>query len=363
MEMSRSFEKRTESLVSEKCGDDQFSGVVSLYGDGQQLFGLACGLANRTWKIPNRLDTRFRIASLSKIFTAVSILQLVEQRLIGLDDGVTGLLGLEDTKLPEDVTIYHLLTMTAGIADWFDESGDWEKEWDTLIRKYPIYLFRENEDYLPLFINQDPIDKVGFRHHYNGASYILLGLIIEEVTRQSYFDAIRQNIFARAGMSQSDFLALDFVDDNVAEGYIPLKDENDKIVGWKRNIYSTTPEAAADGGATSTAADLVRFAKALRDGVLLTPEMTSKMLTPAVLQFPDKHRGYTWKYGLGLMFLVNDLNQVVRYGHTGEEDGVSCRLYNYPRLNLDLVLLGNQSWCAGKLAWDIHDLIISDWSE
>jgi hypothetical protein len=83
------------------------------------------------------------------------------------------------------------------------------------------------------------------------------------------------------------------------------------------------------------------------------------MLSPRVLQFPDKHRGYTWKYGYATMFLVDEKNRIVRYGLTGEEDGVSCRFYSYPGLDIDLVILGNLSWSSGDLAWDIHDMLVS----
>ena len=82
------------------------------------------------------------------------------------------------------------------------------------------------------------------------------------------------------------------------------------------------------------------------------------MLTPRVLERAERLRGYTWKYGYGSFFLLNDSDEIVRWGHTGEEDGVSCRLYYYPRENLDVILLGNQSWCAGTFAWEIHDLIL-----
>jgi CubicO group peptidase (beta-lactamase class C family) len=247
--------------------------------------------------------------------------------------------------------------MTSGIADWFDESGDWEANWEALCRDHPIYLFRRNQDYLPLFVNQAPVAPVGETHQYNGAGYILLGILIEKLSGSSYFDTIRGHVFAPAGMFRSDFLALDGVDEEVAEGYIPITDEDENITGWKRNIYSTTPEAAADGGASSTAVDVVRFSQALRDGRLLSREMTQEMLAPRVLQTHERIRGYTWKYGYANIFLLDDDGQVVRWGHTGEEDGVSCRLYYYPQENIDVVILGNQSWCAGSLGWEIHDLI------
>jgi CubicO group peptidase (beta-lactamase class C family) len=183
-------------------------------------------------------------------------------------------------------------------------------------------------------------------------------LIIEKVAGMAYFDYVREHVFAKAGMNRSDFLALDGVYDEVAEGHIPITDAHENVVGWKKNVYSTTPEAAADGGATSTAGDLTRFSQALRQGSLLSSSMTEEILTPKVQQNAKRFRGYTWMYGYGNVFILDDTDQIVRYGHTGEEDGVSCRLYYYPEQNLDVVILANQSWSAGDLAWEIHDLII-----
>jgi CubicO group peptidase (beta-lactamase class C family) len=293
----------------------------------------------------------------SKLFTAVAILQLIEANKLSLNASVVDVLGLENTTIPKEATVWHMLTMTSGIADWFEESGDWEATWAALCREHPIYLFRRDEDYLPLFANNTPNFPVGEKHQYNGAGYMLLGLIIEKLSGLSYFDFIRQHILEKAQMSRSDFVSLDGVSEEVAEGYIPVE-KDDKVIGWKRNIYSTTPEGAADGGATSTVDDLIRFSRALRGGLLLSEKFTQEMLTPKVLERAEKLRGCTSKYGYANYFLVDDSNQIVRWGHTGEEDGVSCRLYYYPTENLDVIILGNQSWCAGSVAWEIHDLIM-----
>jgi CubicO group peptidase (beta-lactamase class C family) len=345
--MTPSFADRLHNLLLSKSRDEQFSGVVFVKRDEEELFKEAYGFANRSWNISNAVDTRFRIASVSKLFTAVAVLQLIEHGKLSLDTRIVECLDLENTAISAEATVWHMLTMTSGIADWFEESGDWEETWAALCREHPIYMFRRNADYL------------GEKHQYNGAGYILLGLVIEKLSGISYFDYVRQHIFKRAGMTQSDFLALDAVDANVAEGYIPIVGSEDKITGWKKNIYSTTPEAAADGGATSTADDLTRFSRALRAGRLLSPAWTHELLTPKVMEREERFKGYTWKYGYGNFFLLDDSDRTVRWGHTGEEDGVSCRLYHYPAQQIDVVILGNQSWCAGKLAWEIHDLILA----
>lgn len=357
----------TESLsqlLAER--EEQFSGVLLIqHGDGA-IFRAACGLASRAWGAPNRPETRFRIASISKMFTAVSVLQLIDANRLALDTRLAEHLDLSGTTIPDEVTVFHLLTMTAGIADWFEESGDWEANWEMLRRTHPLYLLRRNRDYLPLFSQKPPLHAVGSGHRYSNASYILLGLLIEQLTSMDYFEYVRQNIFAPAGMNDSDFLALDGMDADVAEGYIPppdgAKDGAKDGAGWRRNIYMTTPEGAADGGATSTAADLVRFSRALRGGQLLPPALTDAMLTPQVSESDEKFRGYTWMYGFGNYFLLDEAGATVRWGHTGEEEGVSCRFYHYPQPGLDVVILGNHSGCAGALGWEVHDLIMSNHS-
>jgi CubicO group peptidase (beta-lactamase class C family) len=352
------FSERLNQLLLDSSHEERFSGVVLIQRNDDTLFEAVYGYANRSWKVKNRVDTRFRIGSISKMFTAVAVLHLIDEGKLKLDTSVIEILDLGNTKIPKEATVYHMLTMTSGIADWFDESGNWEEEWADLCRKHPIYLFRRNEDYLPLFVGEAPVTPVGEKHQYNGAGYILLGLAIERLSGVSYFDYVQRHIFGSAQMLRSGFVALDDVYDEVAEGYIPITDETENIIGWKKNIYSTTPEAAADGGATSTAVDLVKFSQALRKGLLLSTEMTQEMLAPKVVANEELVRGYTWKYGYGNYFILDQDEQIVRWGHTGEEDGVSCRLYYYPKQNLDVVILANQSWCAGSLGWKIHDQLL-----
>lgn len=351
--------EKIDTLLLKASHGEEFSGVVTVQREGERIFESAYGLANRSWGIPNKLDTRFRIASVSKMFTAVAVLQLIEEGKLNLETPVAEYLGFENSTISADVTIYHLLTMTSGIADWFDESGNWEEDWAALCREHPLYLFRRHEDYLPLFINEEPVFPVGEKHHYNGAGYILLGLVIEKAADLCYGDYVDRFIFEPAGMDRSGFPALDDPAPEIAEGYLPHKDENGQITGWKRNVYSTTPDPVGDGGATSTAEDLVRFSRALREGRLLSGDMTGEMLTPKVLANEDQFRGYIWKYGYANYFILSQDQKIVRWGHTGEEDGVSCRLYYYPQENLDLIILGNQSWSAGSLGWKIHDLIFN----
>ena len=345
------FAENITAVLDQKAQNDEFSGVVAIWQDGQPLIEAAHGWAHRGFAIPNRLETRFRLASIGKMFTAVATLQLIAQNKFTLDTPIHDLIDLSQTTIPVNVTIFHLLTMSSGIADWFEESETWEADWAALCREHPLYLLRQNADYLPLFSQKPPNFVAGERYQYNNAGYILLGLAIEAMTGLDFFEAVRQLVFVPAGMAGADFISLDAVAPNLAEGYVP---ENS---GWRKNVYSTTPSAAADGGAVATAADLYQFSVGLRNGRLLPPHLTQAMLTPQIQQKETPMRGYFWHYSFGNEFVFSQENRLLRWGHTGEEDGVSCRLYHYPDQALDVMILGNQSWCAGALGWQIHDLI------
>jgi CubicO group peptidase (beta-lactamase class C family) len=344
--------------LNQRARADQFSGAVLVRQGKTDLFRRAYGFANRTWNLKNRPETRFRIASVGKMFTAVAVMQLVEAGKLSLDTRIVEFLDLKGTRLPSEATVYHMLTMTSGIADWINEAAeDFNAEWQKFCREHSVYAFRRDADYLPVFSQMEPYGPVGEKFRYNGAGYMLLGLMIEKASGLSYFDYVRRNIFVRAGMLDTDFVDLDDVQPNVAEGYIPIRDGNGAITGWRKNIYSTTAGPAADGGATSTLEDLHRFTLALREGKICGQKWAEMMLTPKVVEDENHFENYQSRYGFGCFILLDSYSRVFRWGHTGEEDGVSCRLFYYPTLNLEVVILGNQSSCAGKVLMDIHELI------
>lgn len=356
--MSKTFNNRLGRKLGKYVREEAFSGAVLVRQGETNLFRRAYGYADRAWKVKNRPEIRFRIASVGKLFTAAAVLQLIEAGALAMETRVVECLGLAGTRIPADATVYHMLTMTSGIADWTNELSDnYEAEWEQFCREHPLYLFRRDADYLPVFAYQEPFGPLGEKHRYNGAGFMLLGMMIEKVTGRSYFDYVREHIFATAGMVDSDFLDLDDTALHVAEGYIPIMDEGEKVGGWKKNIYAATAGPAADGGATSTLEDLARFSAALRGGQLLPLERARSMFSPQVVESEDDYLGYRWRYGFGCFVLLDGAGKTVRWGHTGEEDGVSCRLWHYPQQDVDVVILGNQTSCAGKISWDIHELV------
>jgi len=345
-------ENKLNKLLENNKLLDTFSGVVLVKKNDETLFSFAGGYANRSWKIPNTIKTKFRIASVSKMFTAVAIAQLVERGLLDFSTRILDILEFKNSDISNDVTIHHLLTHTSGIADYYDESSG-DEGWEELWRQRPIYNMRTLNDYLDLFIDKKREADPGTKFKYNNGGYILLGLAIEKITGNTYFDFVKKNIFNRIDMKDSCFISLDEVHENVAEGYENIDGK------WMRNIYTATPTAASDGGATSSAEDLIKFIQGLKENKLINKELTKRILAPYVIdEESNGFRDYIWKYGYANYYLLDKDENIVRGGHTGEEYGVSSRLYYYPSLGIDVVILGNVGFSAGKLGWEIHDLII-----
>lgn len=340
---------------------DQFSGIILVKKRAETLYQFAIGEANRCHHVPHTLDTVFRIASISKMFVAVAVLQLIEQGKFDFETGVVQYLGLSGIKIPNNVTVFHLLTHTSGIADYFDENEHGQDEFGLLFRNKPNYTFRTPSDYLPLFVGQPPIFPAGEKFYYCGAGYILLGLMIEQAVGLTFVDYIRANIFDRIGLIKTDYYDFADVVENMAEGYVPVyaKIDEKKIIGWQRNIYTTSSVGAPDGGAYSTAEELISFFQALRAGQLLSPEMTKKMTSPHVPDWNDDEE--MWEYGFANWFVTcQKSGKLTRFGHPGEEPGISCRMFYYPPQDVDVVVLANLGNCAGKVHADIYRAIVGD---
>lgn len=340
-----------EEMLNHFTEKDLFSGVVLLVRDGHPLYQKACGLANRSCVTPNRIETRFATASVTKMFTAVAVVQMIESGRLKFETPVMEYLGLPNTAIPREVTLFHLLTHTSGIADYLDDEdpAGLENLWKVLGSS----AIDSPGKLLPFFMDEKSVQNPGIGFDYNNAGYILLGLVLEKAAGLPYDEVIRHQIFQKAGMNHSDFIPLARVVTDLAEGYIPIRDGDNYLMGWERNIYSLPAYGLPDGGAYCTAWDLVHFMRALRSGLLLGDAFTSAMLLPRVAV--DRN----WQYGLGIWFDVED-GTLLRYGHTGEDPGVSARAYYYPMFNLDLVILGNQSYCAGDLDWQLHQLILEE---
>jgi CubicO group peptidase (beta-lactamase class C family) len=334
--------------------ESDFSGLCLVKQGDTEIVHQAFGLAHRGFGIPNAVETRFDIASVTKIFTAAAMMQLIDHGEIALDTRAMPFLGIDGTKISDDVTVYHLLTHTSGIADDADEEAG--EEYELLFVDKPNYSIRETRDFLPQFIHKDPVFAPGEGVRYNNCAFILLGLLIEKVTGMSYRDHVRRNIFARAGMACADFCAMDGVHGNLAEHYKRIESE-DGTVSWRKNNYSYPPIGSPDGGATVTALDLDRFVRAIMSNSLMSPEASRQLLSPHVRR-TDVESGSLWN-GFAFEFRQDADGKVLTLGKEGINAGVASNLAYFPATDMTCVLLANQDCNVWAMQREIDALIMS----
>lgn len=255
-----------EKTVSEQVAADSFSGVVLVARDGKPLLHRAWGLASVEHEVANRSDTKFNLGSINKIFTKVAIAQLLESGRLSLDDTIgKHLRDYPNTEAARKVTIRQLIDMQSGIGDFFG------KEFDATPKDH----FRTNSDYLPLFAGKPLLFEPGTNRQYSNGGYLVLGQIVAKASGQDYFDYVRENIYKRAGMADTDWYEADVPVPNVAEGYTRHWDGESRDSGPRRNnIYTRPARGSSAGGGYSTAQDLLRFANALLGDRLLAPAYT-----------------------------------------------------------------------------------------
>jgi CubicO group peptidase (beta-lactamase class C family) len=344
-----------DAVLRELEASDAFAGVVRITVAGEERFGQAYGPASRAWHVPNTLETRFDTASITKLFTAVATLQQVDAGSFDLDTSAIDYLGLEGTAISPAVTVRHLLSHSSGIGDDADEEAG--ERYEDVWRSRPNYAVTETADFLPQFVHQAPNFAPGTGVRYNNCAYVLLGLMVERATGRTYREVVRERVFEPAGMRDADFLRMDRVNERMAEGADPIRDEAGTIVGWKRNIYSYPPIGSPDGGAHVTAADLDAFVRAVTAGRLLSPTMTAAFLTPQVSY--RVHEGWTLHWGFGPSFRVDDDGTVVYLQKGGSNVGVSGIVRHYPARDLTLVMLSTIEDSVVAPIDDIHALIIA----
>lgn len=334
---------------------NRFSGVVRVTQGESECFSLATGYASRDWGIPNDMRMRFDTASITKLLTAVAALQMVDEGVFGLDTCAIPYLGLRDTTISPQATVFHLLTHSSGMGDDADEEAG--EIYEDLWRERPCYSVVETADFLPQFAHKPALFAPGEGCRYNNCAYVLMGLMIEKATGLSYRDYVERNVMRPAGMRDSGFYRMDRVRQRVAEGADPIRNDDGEVIGWKRNIYSYPPIGSPDSGALVTAADLDRFIRSVRAGRLLSPDLSEVFFQPRV---PYRDKGdHTILYGLGLWFHVLSSGKVLFCEKEGINAGVSGMVRYYPDTDICAVILSNMEAGAWEPMGRLHSEIMS----
>jgi D-alanyl-D-alanine carboxypeptidase len=298
--------------AGELAKKDEFSGVLLVARHGQVVLQKAWGLANRGTGAPNTLDTRFRIGSMNKMFTAVSVLQLVEAGKLSLDDTIGKILpDYPNQDVAAKVTVRNLLTHTGGTGDIF--GPDFDKNRLTL---------RDHADYLKLYGARGLTHEPGAEFRYSNYGFVLLGAVIEKVTGMSYYDYVRSHVFQPAGMTFTDSLPEAEAVPNRSAGYMKEKG------GWVPNTDTLPVRGTSAGGGYSTAGDLLRFAQALESGKLISKASLAAATTP-----------FKEHYGFG--FGIQGEGPLRSFGHGGGAPGMNGELRIFPQLGTVVICLSN----------------------
>jgi len=297
----------------------------------QVLFEYATGFASTENQTPATKTDQYRIASATKTFTSVLILQQVDEGVLTLEDTVSH--WLDDpvvAKIPyvDEITVRQLINHTSGVYDWFDdnspfwqdayfgEGADWTKVWTS----QELLAYLDGDKQAPYFAPGKGV-------HYSNAGYYLLGMILEQATGKSYAEMLHAGITKPLGLADTIYGATEPIPADVADAYHVIQ-------GAPVNVSTINLSAYGSAAAIiSTTQDLSRFIDALLGGDLMKPATLDQMLTFG----PSDHAGYD--AGLGIVQWTTPGGKLT--GHSGDGPGCSARMYRLDEADLTIVMLAN----------------------
>jgi len=302
----------------------KFMGTVLVAQDGKVLLDKGYGFANLEWEVPNTPTTKFRLGSITKQFTAASILLLEERGKLKIEDPVKKY--MPDAPAAWDkITIFHVLTHTSGIPS-FTSFPDYEsRETQAMTPEKLVEWFRDK-----------PLEfEPGTKWNYSNSGYVLLGYLIEKISGQSYSDFVQQNIFTPLGMKDSGYDSSSTVIAHRAAGYTQGK-SGPVNAGF---VHMSIPFSA--GALYSTTEDLLRWEQGLFGGKVLKAESLAKMTTP-----------FKQDYAFGLGVSTNNGHKMI--AHDGGIQGFNTSLAYYPDDKLVVAVLANLNGpFAGQIAGNL----------
>lgn len=302
---------------------DRFAGTVLIgrveNGTSKEVFSAAYGKADREKNVANTLDTRFRIGSMNKMFTATSILQLVQAGKIKLTDPVGKYItNYPNRDIAAKVTIHQLLTHTGGTGDIFGPQYEAKRlELKTL------------DDYVNLYGARAPRFAPGSQWEYSNYGMLLLGVVIERVSGQSYYDYVAEHIYRPAGMTRTGSEPENVDIPGRSVGYM----HESGRPAWTPNTNTLPYRGTSAGGGYSTAGDLMKFATALMGHRLLDAEHTALLIGGKA----DTGGGRMYAYG----FEDERKDGVGPVGHSGGAPGMNGDLRIYPQSGYVIAVLSN----------------------
>lgn len=289
---------KLENYLKAFLNANEFSGAIFIAKDNRPIYRKAFGFADLDNKILNTTETKFRIASCSKQFTAIAILQLQEQGKLLVSDKLSKY--FQNIAKSDSITIDMLLTHRAGIHNYNADSSYENINTPTLTQKKVMEIIEKNpSDFSP-----------GSKYQYSNGGFFILGAIIEKVSHQTYDEYIINNIFKKAKMYSSGIDHNETTIANKAKGYI---NKNDTL---KPAPYDNMEGTMGCGSLYSTVNDLYKYYLALNDTILLSKASRQQLITP---------KKGTYAYGIG----VDTLNKHASVGHGGWVLGFTSQITMY----------------------------------
>jgi CubicO group peptidase (beta-lactamase class C family) len=327
--------KAVESYLDDLAGKGNYNGTVLVAEGNKILFKKAYGYANFEWKVKNRINTKYKIGSITKPLTACMIILLAQKKLLSFDDKLSK--HIENTpKKWKDITIEHLLTHTSGISNF-----QLHKDWTSKL----VYKTFKPLEFLKIIMEMKQEFEPGKDFSYSNSGYFLLGIIIEKVTGTSYEKALKKYVFEPLKMTNSGICSDEEVITGFAAGYTLNNSENDKI---EIASYSNMSTPFSAGGLYSTVEDLFKFSQGLENKNFLKKKYY-KYLTNGLKQFGDilmSEYTYGWFRN---SIRTPDMIQREFICHNGVIPGYNCRVDKVLNENITIVFLSNiLDWFGSK---------------
>lgn len=307
---------RMQQIVQSFVTDKTFMGTVLVVKGESTLIDQGYGFADVEWEVANTPAGKFRLGSLTKQFTAASVLLLEERGKLKVEDPVKRY--LPDAPAAWDkITIYNLLTHTSGIPNFTSFPEYRTTEWKDTTPAELVGRFRDK-----------PLEfEPGTKFSYSNSGYVVLGYLIEKMSGQSYGEFLTQNIFRPLGMQDSGMDDTAMILPKRAQGYSPGPK------GLQHAGYTSMTIPFSAGALYSTTGDLLKWERGLFGGKVLTPASLTKMTTP-----------FKENYGFGLFVATKDGHKTIQHG--GGIEGFNTSMAYYPDDKLTVIVLGNLNGSA-----------------
>lgn len=324
---------QADEYVDNLVRQEQFSGAVLLARDGKVILNKGYGLANREHGITNTPQTRFRIASITKEFTATAIMMLQERGRLDVRDSICKYVP-ECPASWQPITLHHLLNHTSGIPEFYQVFPDIDN-----IRRTPTTIVKTMERAR----TASPLFKPGEKVAYSSQGYMLLGYVIEKASGESYEDFVRKNILEPLKMNSTGVEHQKMIVKQRAAGY--TRDKDKSLINAP--LYDLSYISAA-GGLYSTTEDLYLWEQALHTQKLLKQSSLTEMFKPGLENF-----GYAWE----MVRLYN--HQLIRAD--GRSFGFSTSLVRFPDDKVTVIVLSNiETAGAHKIADALAAIIFGE---